>query len=133
MSVRPLESTLQPTQYDDSHPWQDGYYAYRAPYWNNASDRVAYERIFAQGSFEDRQIAQAMITQNPLTPNSEIAEKMTVHTVPPKFGYNDTEITINDVVQNDFTDDHLFDRHTTEFSDRRSGVESTTIPSLPNW
>jgi hypothetical protein len=112
---------LPDTRYDYTHPW-----------FVNANDRVAYERAFNVGTFEERQVAQAMLSQDLLTTNAEIRTKMTVSSVPPRFGYDTEEKTINDVID-PFVDEHVGDAHTTDFSGRVSGFEGTSIPSLPNW
>jgi hypothetical protein len=110
----------------------DTRYDYTAPWFANANDRVAYERSFQVGDFEDRQIAQAMITQNPYTSNDEIRMKMTISGPPPRFGYNDEQKNITDVLNIEL-DEHINDMHTTDFSGTTSGKMATSIPSLPLW
>jgi hypothetical protein len=110
----------------------DTRYNYTSPWYNNANDRVAWERAFLQGDFEDRQMAQAMITQNPSTPNAEIRTKMTVSGTPSRFGYNDTQKSITDVLEVE-PDPHINDMHTTDFSGTTSGKIASSIPSLPLW
>lgn len=113
-----VKPEIPDTRYDYTHPW-----------WNNMNDRVAWERSFQQGDFEDRQIAQAMIVSNPVTSNAEISEKMTANTVPSRFGYNDSEITIRDVLDDDRLD-YLADAHTTDFSGRLSNIEPASRPGI---
>jgi hypothetical protein len=110
----------------------DTTYDYTKPWYNNANDRVAWEREFLQGDFERRQMAQAMITQNPFTSGEEIREKMTVRGVPSRFGYDDTQKSITDVLDVE-ADPHINDMHTTDFSGTASGKIATSIPSLPLW
>lgn len=73
------------TIYDNTHTWQ------------NAQDRVAFQRAFATGTLAERRMAQAALTANPLTPEAEIREQMTVASVPPRYGYRDEALTIDDV------------------------------------
>lgn len=124
MSVRPA---LPATNYDFTHPWQQ---EYTHPWWQNANDRVAYERALAVGDFEDRQIAQAMLSQNPSVPNAEIRGKnMNAAYVPPRFGYNGEELTISDILDNDDLG-HISDAHSTDFSGRLSNTEATSRPGI---
>lgn len=118
----PVQINLPDTRYDYTHPW-----------YNNLQDKVEYERAFSGGSYQDRTIAQAMITANPVTPNAEISEKMTIPGVPDRFGYRIDEKGIMDVLDNNLEDAHLNDMHTTDFSGKRSGMESSSVPSLPMW
>lgn len=111
---------LPDTRYDYTHPW-----------WNNANDRVAYQRAFEAGTFEERQIAQAMLSQNPETPDAEIRSKnKNAAYIPPRFGYNNTEITIKDILDNDLERGHLEDAHSTDFSGRLSNTEATSRPGI---
>lgn len=72
------------------------------PWWNNLNDRVDYQRKFTAGDGETKRIAQAMLSQNPLTPNDEIRANMTTKRFPPRFGYNDQELTVMDILKNHF-------------------------------
>lgn len=65
--------------------------------WQNAQDRVAFQRAFATGTLAERRMAQAALTANPLTPEAEIREQMTVPGVPSRYGYPDEALTIDDV------------------------------------
>ena len=118
-----MHQPLPDTVYDRSHAWR----------WQNMNDRVMYERNFAGGTYEDRQIAQAMIVANPETPNAEIQEKMTVPAPPPRTGIISEQLTINDVLSVSLEDVHSHDMHTTDFSGRVSGYEGSSFPSLPMW
>lgn len=125
MSVRPVvvSTQLPDTVYDYSHPYQ-------SPWWNNMNDRVAYQRAFQVGNFEVRQIAQAMLTSNPATPDAEIRQKnMNAAFIPPKYGYRNMEFTIEDILD---TDDfgHLADSHSTDFSGRLSNIDATSRPGI---
>src|SRR6266478_8250820 len=80
----------------------DGRYAYDVyPWFNNANDRVAYQRAFESGHPEAMRIAQAMLSQDPLTPDSEIRQNMTTRNFPPRFGYRTDELTISEVLSSD--------------------------------
>lgn len=114
---------LPATVYDDTHTWQ------------NTQDRVSYQRAFEEGTFEQRRIAQAFLSANPLTPDSEIRENMTVHKVPPREGYDTEELTINDIFDGDISGDtnHLNDYSPSDWSGRTSGYEGTSVPTIPVW
>jgi hypothetical protein len=114
---------LPDTMYDSTHTWQ------------NMNDRVAYQRAFEKGTFEERRIAQAFLSANPLTPSSEIRRNMTARRVPPKTGYDTEELTISDIFEGDISGDtnHLSDYSPTDWSGRTSGYEGTSMPSLPVW
>jgi hypothetical protein len=110
---------LRDSRYDYTHPW-----------WQNANDRVWYERAFYAGTFEERQIAQAALSSDPLTPNSLIRSKnKNAGFIPPKYGYRDSQFSIEDILD---TDDrgHLEDAHSTDFSGRLSNIESTSRPGI---
>lgn len=120
MTGNVVRSNLPDTTYDYTKPW-----------FNNANDRVAYERAFVSGSFEDKQMAQAMLTSLPSTTDAEITLKMTVSSAPDRFGYNRQEMGIRDIVNNDFGfPGHVDDSHTTDFSGRVSNIESTSRPGI---
>lgn len=89
--------------------------------WMNANDRVAAERAFSSGSRADRRMAQALITANPLTPQSQIREEMTVPGVPPRYGYNDEALTLNDVFGGRLPDPDLNARAPIDFSGGNGG------------
>lgn len=115
-----IRSNLPDTVYDYTQPW-----------WNNANDRVAYERAFIEGNFEERQIAQALITANPATENAEIALKMTAFVVPDRFGYDREPLTISEIVDNELGRPMNLDTtHATDFSGRRSNIDATERPGL---
>lgn len=73
------------------------------PWWNNLNDKVAYERMFAEGHPQKMRVAQAMISQDPLTSRDEIRRNMTVGGTPSKTGYPTEELTIYQVLNNDFS------------------------------
>jgi len=65
--------------------------------WQNAEDRVAFQRAFSSGTLAERRMAQAALSANPLTPESEIRDQMIVTSVPPRYGYPDEALSIDDV------------------------------------
>lgn len=114
-----ISPDLPDTRYDYTHPW-----------WFNANDRVAYERSFQIGEFEDRQVAQALLSGNPGIPNKAIrAKNNNAAYVPPRFGYDDTQPTIDDILEvGDLG--HVEDAHTTDFSGRLSNTEASSRPGI---
>jgi hypothetical protein len=105
------------------------------PWWNNLNDRVAYTREFAQGGPEVKRVAQAMISQDPMTPREEIRQNMTTRKLPPRFGYNTKELTIYEVLNNDFelAQTHVNDTAWNDFSDTNGEINSTARPSGQWW
>lgn len=105
------------------------------PWWNNLNDRVAYMREFAVGGPEVQRVAQAMISQDPLTPREEIRQNMTTRNFPPRFGYPSEELTITQVLDNDFelAQTHVNDTAWNEFSDTNGEINSTDRPSGQWW
>jgi hypothetical protein len=107
-----------------------GYNIY--PWWNNLNDKVAYERMFAEGHPVRMREAQAMISQNPLTSRDEIRRNMTHDVVPPKYGYRTEELTIGQVLNNDFQqkatriDTTLWN----EFSDSNGETNASARPGI---
>ena len=118
----PVQINVPDTRYDYTHPWV-----------NNLQDKVEYERAFSGGTYQQRTIAQAMIVANPVTPNAEIQEKMTIPASPPRFGYGSEKNNITDIIDDNFEDLQLNAPHVNDFSGRRSGMESSSVPSLPMW
>lgn len=116
-----ISPNIPDTRYDYTHPW-----------WQNANDRVAYERAFQEGDFEARQVAQAMLSANPLVTRDEIrAKNRNAAYIPPKFGYNVNELNITDIIDNDIDGfGHVDDSHTTDFSGRLSNTEATSRPGI---
>lgn len=102
-------------------------------FWQNASDRVAYQRSFDQESGEKKRIAQAMIVANPLTSNLEIQGNMNNPNVPERFGYNDEPLTIEQVLGNELDPDNVNTNAWNDFSGKNSSYSGTDIPSLPIW
>lgn len=104
------------------------------PWWNNLHDRDSFYREFSTGHPEKMRIAQAMISQNPLTPDSEIRQNMTVHSVPAKTGYPTAELTVSQVLNKDFADsDHVNDAAWNDFSGEQGEINSTQRPYLNVW
>jgi hypothetical protein len=105
------------------------------PWWNNLNDKVAYERMFAEGHPVKMREAQAMISQNPLTSRDEIRNNMTARGVPSKYGYPTEELTINDVLNQDFrsTGAHDNDRLWNDFSESSGEINATQRPDGTMW
>lgn len=100
-------------------------------FWVNTNDRVAYQRAFNEGGNEQKRISQAMIVANPLTTNKEIAGNMNKPNVPSRFGYDDQEIGITDILSNEMDRNNVHAWN--DFSGRDSSYSGTDIPSLPIW
>lgn len=79
-------------------PWSVADTIYdRTHTWVNENDRVAFERAFASGTLAERRIAQAVLSASPATPNASIREMMTAPLPPPRYGYPDEALGIDDV------------------------------------
>lgn len=105
------------------------------PWWNNRNDRVAYEREFSTGMPQRMRMAQALISQSPLTPDSEIKQNMTVHGVPSRTGYPVKELTIVQILDNEFQrgDSHIDDSAWNDFSGEQGESNATQRPALDVW
>ena|SRR5579862_9670084 len=99
--------------------------------WQNANDRVSYQRAFNEGDGEQKRIAQALLTANPQTANIEIVQNMNIPNLPSRFGYDDTPLTLEQVLENemDRNNTHLWN----DFSGKDSSYSGTDTPSLPQW
>lgn len=105
------------------------------PWWNSLNDRVAYMREFMVPDVERRKIAQAMISQDPLTPRDEIRNNMTVHGVPAKSGYDDRPATITMILNHEFGVDesHINDAAWNDFSGSNGEINATQRPYNAVW
>ena len=111
------------TYYDGQRPWQ-----------NNINDLVDYRRAFEAGDGETKRIAQAMLSQNPAMPRSEIKQNMTTHRFPSRFGYNDTQLTINDVLADRLnTDENIHVDEWNNFSGSNGETNSSPRNSNTFW
>jgi hypothetical protein len=111
----------------------NGQYDYTQPWYNNANDRVSYERAFQQPDRAKQLEAQALMCALPTTPNEFIREQMTAPMYTPQFGaMAQTSPTLDDVLAGQFSNaGNLVDRAPTDFSGSTAGQESSSIPSLP--
>lgn len=105
------------------------------PWWNNLNDRVAYMREFSVPDPERQKIAQAMISQDPLTPRDEIRNNMTVHGTPPKYGYDDRPATITKILNHEFglEESHVNDSAWNDFSGGNDETNATQRPYNAVW
>lgn len=109
----------------------DGQYDHAS--FQNANDRVMYERTFARGSAEQQLVAQAMLCANPEMSNDEIRMKMTVPTGNPPM-YVAPPVTIDTVLSGEaMQPPQLYDRAPTDFSGTPAGRDGSQLPSLPAW
>jgi hypothetical protein len=113
------QSRVAGTIYDMGlHPWQQ-----------NINDLTDFHRKFDKGDGEAKKEAQAMISQNPLTPDEEIRRNMTTRKFPPRFGYRYTELTIKDIlVENYQTEAEISEWN--NFSGSQGEINSTARPSI---
>lgn len=105
------------------------------PWWNNLNDRVAYMREFAVGGPEVKRVAQAMISQDPLTPREEIRNNMTTHKFPQRFGHPTEELTVDQILSSEFelAQTHVNDTAWNEFSDTNGEINATERPAGQWW
>lgn len=108
----------------------DGVYDHSSN-WRSTEDRVAYQRAFSEGSGEQRKIALALLTANPETPEADITANLTVAGVPPRFGYQDTPVVIEDMFSRNLG--HVNDFAPTNFSGQQGSYSGTSGPALPMW
>lgn len=102
--------------YDDTHTWQ------------NANDRVEWERSFAEGNQARRKEALALITADRETPEELIRERLTIPGMPPRFGFQDGSApTINDVLVVSPPDPGTYP---TDFSGSNGEYSGSSTPTL---
>jgi len=104
------------------------------PWQQNINDLVDYQRMFQEGDGEAKKEAQAMISQNPLTPDSEIRRNMTTRKFPPRFGYRDQELTVVDILGNKLQQDaEINTDEWNNFSGSQGEINSTNRPNGMWW
>lgn len=110
--------------------YPDGDYEHGAT-WQNANDRVEWQRTFATGPGEAREMATAMITANPATSKDEIRANMTAQIITQRGMA--TQPTLDDVLgvgAQGYDPGHLYDRAPTDFSGSPAGTMASSRPSL---
>lgn len=112
----------------------NGQYDYTQPWYNNASDRVSYERAFQQPDRAKQLEAQALMCALPMTPNRFIRQQMTAPLDTPQFGAMNQSPTLDDILAGQYTQSgNLDNRAPTDFSGTNGEINSSSIPSLPYW
>jgi hypothetical protein len=109
----------------------DGVYD-RTHTWQNANDRVEYERTVSQDPIETAKIMAALELADPSTPNAEIQEAMTVSWTPPTQGYDRTPLTVADCFGGK-PGAHTDDYAPSNFSGRKGEFQGSSVPSMPAW
>lgn len=110
--------------------YPDGDYGHDAS-WANANDRVMWERTFSVGNREQQEMATAMLTANPQTPEATIRANMTAPVISQRGMAS--QPTIDDVLNvgaQGYDQGHLYDRAPTDFSGTPAGMSSNSVPSL---
>jgi hypothetical protein len=117
-----------------AHIFPDGQYDFtKPPFYQNATDRVQYERTFQQGTREEMLEAQALINAQATTQSWEIHAQFDAPP-PAMFGATSQQPTLDDIYGGNYTQSgHLNDRAPTDFSGTTAGQEATSIPSIPYW
>lgn len=113
---------LPDTLYDDSHCWQ------------NANDRVMFQREFSEPDPARRKIAQAMIASNPLTQGSEIEANMTAR--PSSNGGSHHVLTVDDMFTGDLNGAkprNMNDFTGTAWGNEGPSSHSDSYPSQRPW
>lgn len=111
----------------------NGQYDYTQPWYNNANDRVMWERAFQQNSQEAQLQVQALFLADPLTPNKVIRGTLTANPVVPQFGVDKHSPTLDDVLDGNYSSGNLYDSAPTDFSGTQAGMDATSRPSVPYW
>lgn len=100
---------LASSQLDDTHTWQ------------NANDRISYERAFTEGDAAQKRCAVALMTADRSTPESFIRSILTVSGVPPRYGYSDEPLTLDAVFGGGLPSPHINDAAPTDYSGTNAG------------
>lgn len=103
--------------------------------WQNANDRVSFQRAFDEGGVQDKKMSQALITASPVTSNVEIQVNMNTPEIPPRFGYDDEPLTIQRVLGDELYNEgsRVNTRVWNDYSDVNSEINSSSLPSIPVW
>jgi hypothetical protein len=114
--------------------YPDGNYDFSKPPWyQNATDRVQYERTFQQGTREEMLEAQALINAQATTQSWEIHAQFDAPEQP-RFGATSQQPTLDDIFMGNLSQsDNLNNHAPTDFSGSNAGQEATSIPSIPYW
>lgn len=110
---------LPDSVYDRSHVWQ------------NASDRVSYERTFQQDPIERGKIVVALDTANPEFPEQVIRERLATPPIQPRFGIPQGPPDIDELFSRNLG--HVQDFAPTNFSGQQGGFSGTATPAVPPW
>jgi hypothetical protein len=106
----------------------DGVYD-RTHTWQNANDRVEYERTVSQDPIETAKIMSALATADPSMPDAVIQESMTAL---PSVPLAPSEpVTVMECFGRDLG--HVNDYAPTNFSGKQSQFSGSSIPSMPSW
>lgn len=117
----PFPVQFPETVYDNTHTWQ------------NANDRVAYQRSFSLDPVEAAKCVQALTMADPSVPEEFIRESMTAPVVDSRLAQlHQPPITVLDCFGPN-PGGHLNDFAPTNFSGKQSQFEGTGVPSLPAW
>ena len=103
--------------------------------WQNANDRVSFQRAFDEGTAQDQKMSQALIVASPLTANVEIQYNMNHPKIPPKYGYGHEPLTVGDVIRDDLheQDSYISSRVWNDYSDSNGEINSSDVPTIPVW
>lgn len=111
--------------------YPDGQYDHGAT-WQNANDRVMWERTFTTGTDAMQKMSAAMLLAAPDTPAEVVREVMT-RPAAAYSGLVKVSPTIDDVLNigpSGPVPGHLYDRAPTDFSGTPAGRDGSSTPSL---
>lgn len=94
------------------------------PWVNDRRDLENYKRAFQSGNGETRRIAQAMISQNPVTPRQEIQQNMTTRKLPNRYGYDKKQPNIMQILEGT-RDPDTGSTEWNDFSGSKGEIDST--------
>lgn len=66
--------------------------------WQNENDYAEYRKAFEAAPGEEQMMAMALMCANPNTPESFIEQNLTNPEMPPRYGYDREQPTIQDVL-----------------------------------
>lgn len=105
----------------------DGVYD-RTHTWQNANDRVEYERTVSQDPVETAKIMQALVTADPSTPDLAIQASMTAGPAVPVAPRE--PLTVMECFGRGLS---TGDYAPTNFSGKQGQFSGSSVPSMPPW
>jgi hypothetical protein len=111
-----MSTEINSSIYDDTHTWQ------------NANDRVSWERAFTEGNQARRKEALALVLADRATTDQEIRDQLIIKGTPPRQGYEKNDApTLDEVLITPPPDPGTYP---TDFSGSNGEYSGSSTPTL---